>query len=264
MTLVTNLQQHPSVMPSVSVQGAYEPFNLQVSRGQIAGHFPFLLYGYSPNVANTAFGPLWEGLTQSGGLYPFPSSAAQLTIVSSSASDTSALNVQINGLDANFAPISEVVALNGTTNVTSVNSYLRVLSCSVTNGSNVGNISFKQGTTLLAQINAGLGITQMSVYTVPAGYTLYILRSYKTANIGFTSGAWINFEVLFTNNVSGATSVANEQTYVQQIEVNYETLPRKITEKTDIQYLFKTSTGGPLICSLNLTGILIKNDGQSA
>ena len=249
---------------SVTVQGAYEPFNLQVARGQIMGHSPFLLYGYSASVANTAFGPLWEGLTQSGGLYPFPSSAAQLTIVSSSASDTSALSVQITGLDANFNPISEVIALNGTSAVTSVNSYLRINGCTVTNGTNVGNISFKQSTTLLAQINAGFGLNQASVYTVPAGHTLYILKSYKTANIGFTSSAWINFEVMFKNNVSGATTVVSEQTYVQQIEVNYTHMPRKITEKTDIQYLFKSSTGGPLICSSNVTGILIKNDSQAA
>ena len=249
---------------SVTVQGAYEPFNLQVSRGQIMGHSPFLLYGYSSNLSNTAFGPLWEGLSQSGGLYPFPASAAQLTIVSSSASDTSALSVQIQGLDANFAPISEVIALNGLTAVTSVNSYLRINNCTVTNGVNAGNISFKQGTTLLAQINTGLGTTQVSVYTVPAGYTLYILRSYKTANVGFTSSAWINFEVQFNDNVTGAQKVVQEQTYVQQIEIDYTQMPRKITEKTDIQYLFKASTSGPLIGSVNITGVLIKNDCQTA
>jgi len=262
MSLVTNLQ--PAAMPSVTVQGAYEPFSLQVARGQIAGHSPFLIYGFSNQVSNTAFGPLWEGLTQSGGLYPFPASAAQLTIVSSSASDTSALKVLIQGLDANFVPISEVIALNGTSNVTSVNSYLRINNVGVTNGTNVGNVSFKQGTTLLAQINAGLGVNQASIYTVPAGYTLYILRSYKTANIGFTSGAWINFEVQFNDNVTGSQKIVQEQTFVQQIEIDYTQMPRKITEKTDIQYLYKTSTGGPLICSQNLTGVLIKNDGQSA
>jgi hypothetical protein len=248
------------ITSSITRAGQTEPFNLQVSRGQIQGHTPFLLYGYSASVSNTAFGPLWEGLTQSGGLYPFPASAAQLTIVSSSASDTSALKVLIQGLDANFAPISEVIALNGTSNVTSVNSYLRVNNVSVTNGVNVGNISFKQSTTLLAQINAGLGVNQASVYTVPAGYTLYILRSYKTANIGFTSSAWINFEVQFNDNVTGAQKIVQEQTFVQQIEIDYAQIPRKITEKTDVQYLFKASTGGPLICSQNVTGILIQND----
>jgi len=260
------MAQSPNGIPStnnqfnsITRQAKYEPFELQVSRGQVYGHTPFLLYGYSASVSNTAFGPLWEGLTQSGGLYPFPSSAAQLTIVSSSASDTSALSVLIQGLDANFNPISEIIALNGTTNVTSVKSYLRVNNVGVTNGTNVGNITFKQSTTLLAQINAGLGVNQASIYTVPAGYTLYILRSYKTANIGFTSSAWINFEVQFNDNVTGAQKIVQEQTFVQQIEIDYGQVPRKITEKTDIQYLYKASIGGPLICSQNLTGILISN-----
>lgn len=252
------------IYSSITRAGTTEPFNLHVARGQVQGHSPFLLYGYSASLSNTAFGPLWEGLTQSGGLYSFPSSAAQLTVVSSSTSDAAPLAVLIQGLDANFNPISEVLTLNGQTNVTSVKSYLRVNNCTITNGLNVGNITFKQGTTLLAQIGAGLGTTQMSIYTVPAGYSLYVLKSFKTANVGFTSSAWINFEVLFTDNVSGASKVVQEQTFVQQIEVDYTQMPRKITEKTDIQYLFKASTSGPLIGSVNVTGVLIQDSIQGS
>jgi len=240
-----------------------EPFNLQVSRGQIYGHTPFLLYGYSSNVSNTAFGPLWEGLTQSGGLYTFPSTAVQMTVSSTSVTDTAPRAVVIMGLDANYIPISETLPLNGTTPVTTVNSYLRINNVTMANSTNTGNIVVSNGGTTYAQINAGLGQTQASIYTVPAGYTLYILRSYKTANIGFTSSAWINFQVQFNNNVTGQVLIVNEQTFVQQIEVNYETLPRKVTEKTDIQYLFKASTSGPLICSANITGILIKNNADA-
>lgn len=260
------MAQSPSGIPStnnsvqsITRQARYEPFELQVSRGQITGHTPFLLYAYSNAIGNTAFGPIWEGLTQSGGLYNFPSSAAQLTIVSTSASDTSALSVQITGLDANFNPLSEIIALNGTTPVTSVNSYYRVNNCQVTNGSNVGTITFKQSTNLLAQINAGVCATEMGIYTVPAGQTLYIFRNTKTANIGFTSSAYMNYQVQYNYNPSGQVLVANQQTFVQQITIDYTAMPRRVPEKTDIQFCIKSSTGGPLIASLNTEGVLISN-----
>ena len=137
---------------SATRQGAYEPFDLQVSRGQVDGHTPIQIFGYSAAVGSTAFGPLWEGLTSSGGTYAYPSSAAQLVLVSDSASDTSALSVKIDGLDANYAPLSETIAMNGTTNVTTTNSFLRINLISTTNGVNAGNITAKISTTTYAKI----------------------------------------------------------------------------------------------------------------
>ena len=84
---------------SITRQGQYEPFELQVARGQIYGHSSINIFGFSAAVGSTALGPLWEGLTVSGGAYAYPSSASTLTIVSDSASDTSALSIQIQGLD---------------------------------------------------------------------------------------------------------------------------------------------------------------------
>jgi hypothetical protein len=247
------------IVSSITRAGAYEPFALQVARGQIAGHSSFTMYAYSNAVGSTAYGPIWEGLTQSGGLYSFPSSAAQLTIVSGSASDTSALSITILGLDANFNQISETIALNGTTAVTSVNSYLRVNGAYVTNGTNIGNITLKQSTNLLAQINAGVGATEMGVYTVPNGYTLYVVKTSKTADIGFTSSGYMNFQIQYTFNPSGAVYLGNQQTYVQQLVQDYSNLPHQIPQKTDIQALVKSSTGGPLIAQFEMDGYLIQN-----
>jgi len=78
------------VYSSATRQGAYEPFDLQVSRGQVDGHTGIELFGYSAAIGATAQGPMWEGQTQSGGLYTPPATAAPLVLVSSSASDTTA------------------------------------------------------------------------------------------------------------------------------------------------------------------------------
>ena len=146
---------------SVTRVGAYEPFDLQVARGQIDGHSQIEIFGYSAAIGATAQGPMWEGQTQSGGLYTPPSTAAALVLVSSSASDTTALSVRIEGLSATYAPVVETIALNGTTNVTTTNSFLRINAMYVTNGTNVGTITAKISSTIYAQINAGIGQTHM-------------------------------------------------------------------------------------------------------
>lgn len=252
-----------SVINSITRDGKFEPFSLQVSRNQVYGHTPVYIYGYSGNVGNTAQGPLWEGLTSSGGAYVPPSTAAQFTVVSSSTSDTSALSVQINGLDANYKPITEVLALNGTTNVTSVNSYLRINNAFVTNGANVGNITFKQSSTLYAEILAGVGQTEMSIYTVPAGYTFYLLRVQAYANIGFTSSAYLlyqEYNKINSGTYAGQVTLDAQSTFVQQAVLDYQDTPLVHTSATDIQFQVKASTGTNTICSIYALGYLLQND----
>lgn len=243
---------------SATRQGAYEPFDLQVSRGQVDGHTGIEIFGFTPNIANTASGPMWEGQTQSGGLYIYPSSAAPLVLVSTSTSDTTALSVRIEGCGAGFVPLSETIALNGTTNVTTTNSFLRINAMYVTNGTNVGVITAKISSTTYAQINAGVGQTQMSIYTVPAGYTFYLSYTQYDAAIGFTSSAFMTAQEYNKDNVSGALTLTHQTVFVQKQETPF-TAPIAHTEKTDIQFCVKSSAGGPLTCSMYAGGILIKN-----
>jgi hypothetical protein len=263
MALISNLLQNPSPPHSVTVQGAYEPFDLQIARNQIMGHSPLDIFGFSTTVGSTALGPVWEGLTLSGGTYAYPSSAAQLVLVSDSASDTSALSVQIQGLDANFAPLNETIAMNGTSNVTTVNSFFRINLITTTNGLNVGNITAKIGATTYAKINAGIGQTQMSIYTVPAGYTFYLKYVQVDASIGFTSSNYMKYAEYNKNNVTGEINVLNQTTFVQTLNVPFATYVAH-TEKTDIQWQVVSNTGSPFVANVYAGGILIKNDGQTA
>jgi len=243
---------------SVTRVGAYEPFELQVARGQIAGHTAINIFGYSPNVGSTALGPLWEGLTLSGGAYAYPSSAAPLVLVSDSASDTSALSIQIQGLGANFVPLTETIALNGTSNVTTTNSFLRINLMTTTNGLNVGNITAKISSTTYAKINAGIGQTQMSIYTVPAGYTFYLSYVQADASIGFTSSNYMKYVEYNKDNISGEINLLNQTTFVQSLNIPY-TYPLPHTEKTDMQFQIITNTGSPFLANIYAGGILIKN-----
>ena len=137
---------------SITRQAKYEPFDLQVARGQVYGHSVLNIYGYQAAVG-TSFVPVWEGNTT----YTFPSSAIQMHVASSvnTGDDKTNTFVLINGLDANYNQISETIKLNGTTAVTTVKSYLRINSMSVTTGAPTGNITLKDtsDTTLYAEIS---------------------------------------------------------------------------------------------------------------
>ena len=171
------------IVASVTRAGAYEPFDLQVARGQISGHTVVSLFGYQPSVTSTSI-PIWENATT----YTYITSASTLTLVSTSASDDTSAKILISGLDANFNPLSETLAMNGVTGVTTVNSYFRVNSLLMVSpgtgqSTNVGTITLKQSSNIVAQINVGIAKSQSTIYTVPAGYTFYLdLAEVNTSN----------------------------------------------------------------------------------
>jgi hypothetical protein len=254
------------IYSSVTRGGQYEPFELQVSRGQISGHSPIYVFGLTTSLGSTAYGPAWDGLTSSGGPYIYPSVAAQMWIYSASASDT-AVSILINGLDANYNRISETIALNGTTAIQTVNSYFRINNLVTVIGNAVGNISLysnsaKTGGTLYAQINAGNGNSQMSIYTVPAGYTLYKTFLQANTNTSLTSGAYNKIRT-FVNPplVNGAVSVGS--TLLQAVFPNIYsaplTYPLAFPEKTDIQWQLVASSGTVGVADIYIGGVLIKN-----
>lgn len=242
---------------SATRQGAYEPFDLQVSRNQVDGHEHLDLFGYSIAVGSTAFGPLWEGLTSSGGNFPFPAAAGTISIVSASASDT-AVTVRITGLDANFVRIFETVVLNGTTPVVTTNSFLRINFVDTIAGNAVGNVTFTRGATVIAQMNAGVGQIQMAVYTVPAGFTLYIIYYQADGNTTTASGAFMNTRLRFTANPSKVVMVTGQTTYLNQLQIPFG-VPFQITEKTDVEIQFQGSSGAGARQNVYMGGYLIKN-----
>lgn len=247
---------------SVTRQGAYEPFELQVSRGQIQGHERFCPFGYNSDVGNTA-----ESVWSVGGLYTFPSTATALTVVSSSANDdgdpvgTGARTVVIEGLDANYAVVSETVTMNGTTAVTTTQTFLRVnkayvATCGSTN-SNVGTITIANTTpTTLASIAATAGLSEQCIYTVPAGYTAYITR-YMLSSYNSTSGAstagqiWIK---IFGGSYQLATTVRIPGTGAFTCEADY---PFPVPEKSDIDFRAVALAGASNV-SAQLQMVVIK------
>jgi hypothetical protein len=261
--LVTNLQAKPYPIESITKMGQFEPFELQVSRGQIMGHIPVYIFGNSAALGSTAYGPLWEGLTASGGSYVYPSVAARMYIFSSSASDT-AVQVTINGLDANYNILTEVITTNGTTSVQTVNSYFRINSMFV-NSAPVGNISLysnsaQTGGTLYAKVLAGNLASQASIYTVPAGYTFYKYNLQADANTSVVSSGYNRVRTFASPPVPPA--VAYQSVFVQQFNQPIS-FPISFPEKTDIQWQVLANTGTNTVANLYIGGLLVQNDGQA-
>ena len=262
------------VWDSITKNGKHEPFELQVGRGLITNHQPVEIFGYSTQIGGTALGPLWEGLSQSGGTYTYPSSAGVVVLLSASGATDAGLTIQVNGLDSSYNLLSESVTLNGSGTATTTNSFFRINGMFVTNGVNAGNITGKIATVLYAQINGSVGQTQMSLYTVPKGYTFYLTYVQANASIGFTSSNYMIYaeynkfniantiqENGYNYSVNGNTTLLSQSPFVQIFNISY-TVPVGHPSGTDLQFQMKSNTGGPFVGSIFAGGYLI-NDATS-
>jgi len=260
------MAQSPSGIPntnnsvqSISRESRTEPFDLQVSRNQIYGHQTLSLFGYQSAVGNTKI-PVWENATT----YTYITSASTLTLASSSASDDTLANILINGLDANFKPISETLTLNGVTGVTTINSYFRVNSLLMVSPgtgqtTNVGTITLKQSSNIVAQINAGIGKSQSTVYTVPAGYSFYLDFAEVNTSNSYTSSNIVTYSVQAINNNTGVKLQVLQQPFVSIYTANRSSDPYLYSEKTDVQWQLVTSTATTIAAGIIIAGKLISN-----
>lgn len=186
-----------STLSSITRQGTFEPFGLQVARNQIQGHSGIIIFGYNPDLDTSE-----ESIWPDGGTIPHPTVASVLKVSSSDANDTSAgtgaRTVLISGLDGDYNTVTETVILNGQTAVNTTNSFLYVNAFYVvtagSGGQNAGVIYAGTGTvtagvpaTIYDLIAAGYNNRTTAHYCVPAGYTGYMVNGLITA--GQASGS---------------------------------------------------------------------------
>lgn len=247
---------------SISRFGTYEPFDLQVSRGQIAFHTPIFRAAYSTYVTSGQNYALWNRAAN----YTFPTVASTMTLSSSATGDTTQ-SVLIQGLDASYNPISEVVALNGQTGVTSTKSYLRINDMIVITDSPTGNIYFGTGSitagvpaNVYGFISAGDNKALSAIYTVPAGYTLYITGGSLGVN---TANATKYVTVSFKLSTNGVTFVGAPIIGGSGFQYFPYTPPLAVQEKTDLFDTATTTDNTTSSATANLQGILIKNNSQT-
>ena len=256
-----------AVAYSITASGRYEPFELQVSRGQIMGHRAVTLFGYNADV-DTAEETIWTG----GGILTSPAAAGVLKVSSSSADDnsagTGARTIVLMGLDANYNEISETITLNGQTAVNTVKSFLRVNYLYVTTvgsgGTAAGTIYVGTGVvtagvpaTIYGQIAVGDNASLMAHYTVPAGYTAYM--TYGNIGTGQLTGAHTVTGRLLTTNGNGIRKTAAIVAFGTGVQNFVFKEPLMIPEKNDVEASAVSSAGNaPVSATIQL--VLVKND----
>ncbi len=262
-----------AVYSSITRFGKHEPFYLQVAREQIFNHKSIFKFGN-----NTTVGDSLETIWAEGGLYSYLTAATVLKVSSSSTADTSAgtgaRTVELFGLDANYNEINETITLNGQTVVNTTKEYLRinrmVVRSAGSGGSNAGVIYAGTGTVttgvpanVYASVNGVTGANQslMALWTVPAGYTAYLLQ-YDISN-GTTSNTPTVCKLVLAVRPYGEVFQSKDVkslTTSMHIEERFS-IPIKIEEKSDIEVRALSSSNSVTFdISAGLEIIYIKNE----
>ena len=195
---------------------------------------------------------VWTG----GGLYPWASLSSAQTIycISTSASDTATLSIE--GLDANYDEQTEVVTLTGTTAVATTNTFIRVFRMTYQDGANVGDITARvtSGTgTVVAQIDAGYAQTLMAVYTIPAGFTGYLVALDSTIDSNK------NAQLLMYHRLFGKPfRIAHVAETSGHYRYDFNS-PLRVPEKTDVDIRVDQVSGNDARVTANFDLVLLKN-----
>lgn len=237
---------------SISQVGTSEPFELQVSRGQIPGHSIRNIFGTNSAIGTTFVTP-WENNTQ----LPFLSSAQQLSLVSTSTSDTS-VNILIVGTDGDYNYLTEVVSLNGTTPVTTTKSFFRINDLITASGNAVGDVTASYNSVVYAKIIAGRGRNQAAVFTVPKDYSFYLGRIDGFSATANNDTKYLTFRNQVTYSDGRVFNVA-QTAFLQRMDVT-RLLPFKVPEKARIEFQLKLNSQTADIGIFG-EGVLVKECG---
>ncbi len=192
--------------------GSSAQYGLDIQRGLIEKIGVVHIFGRNPNVpGNGSFEDIWNGSATYTGFNA--TQAETITVSSTSADDvnvtgTGAWLLQIVGLDANYNEINEIIALNGTNDVTSANEYIRCYTAIVltagADGYNVGVINGFQSVTTTNQffsVPETSNRTLVCAYTVPANKKAYVTGGFATLAGKSNAGSEIKVSVRYPNSV---------------------------------------------------------------
>jgi hypothetical protein len=240
------------------------PQDIIVKLGGVRGAEIVQRYGLNGDV--DAAEDIWDG----GGDYTgFAVAAEILNIVSSDVGDDSAgigaRTVLIEGLDANYAALSETVIMDGTTPVVTVALFLRVFHVSVatagTTKRNIGTITVKQNTTttnVFCIMPATYSRCQSTNYTVPAGKKLLLTHFDATMNDQSANTAVMALKIIPYLAADRATllvrpfGLSTTKNYADNILGGYV-----IEEKSDLVFRAISVQSASAIIKLNWDGYLL-------
>ena len=209
----------------------YEHDPLAIAKGEVNGYSSEHKFGAVPAMSNNESGTIWDVNDTD---YPWSSwsTAGTVDIPAVNASDNGK-KITLVGLDADYNAQSEEITLSSSGSVTSTNSYIRLYRAFLSNGStNVGVINVQKSAVTVLRINAGKGQTLMAIYTVPAGYTAYLMQGTATCqgNADATGDMFVRYfgqDAFRIGHSFEFTGAGGQYTYKFAV-------PRTVPEKSDI------------------------------
>ena len=152
-----------------------KPYYLEVAKGNIPGSSIVNKFGQNDALNSSTYEDVWDG----GGTYSYPADAtASITkVVSTSASDIT--DVEVQGLSVDGTLTVQTMTLTGTTPVTLTTALWRVFRMKNVGATAwIGDVTATDavGTTDYAKVQIGNEQTLMALYTIPLGYTGYLLQ----------------------------------------------------------------------------------------
>ena len=219
-------------------------FYMEIARGNESGLSAVNKFGRNSALPNGTAEDIWDGSSA----YTFISSAETMDLISTdNTNDTSigngAKQVEIQGLDANYALQTETVSLSSVA-VPTTYSYLRIFRMKVTS---VGTLENNQGTitatgstssTVVAQIQPGNNQTLMAIYTVPAGYTAYMTKYYFSVNSATAAATQVDVAMYISAGAGGPQQIKHflgSNDDGTSVYLHTFGIPLVIAEKSDIR-----------------------------
>ena len=250
--LVTTANPLPVTLAGGAAVSENSTFGLNVARGLVPGMSGLFKTGVNSAFANGSEESFWSHSV----IYPWSGWGAggTLSCYSASASDTGSLI--ITGLNSTtWATQTETITLNGTTPVVTTGSFIRINSVRYNSSStsNAGEIHLERNGTTVGHISPDNGVAQNAQYTVPAGYTAYVMQG--TANIGKGQDGTGYFKYrLYGGSFNRAmTFLLYQSTFDYTFAV-----PLQLPEKTDLDVtMIAANTGTAASCEYSI--LLIAN-----
>ena len=227
---------------------------LSIAQGEVSGHSHIHKFGAVPTMSNNQSGTVWDVNDTN---YPWASWATPGTIQIPAVATDNGLSITIEGLNENYVAQSQTVVISSTVTTTVPGTWSRVYRAYCTTGTNVSAISIQKGGVTIARIVAGKAQTLMAIYTIPAGYTGYLLKGVCTcgANADATGDMFVrydgqpNFRIGHSFEVSGTGG-----------EYSYDFgVPIKLPAKTDIDVRASVRTNNARVTAA--FDILLVKDG---
>ena len=245
--------------PALRVIANASGWGIQVSNGDIDGVSYVEKFGRSSDIPNGSTVTLWSGNV----LYEYLPVASTVSVSSTDLDDVvggpGAHSIEIQGLDADYNPVTELVPMGGT----STTEFLRIFRLCVkeagSHGTNWGDIEVVSNGITVARIDGGpnngpgVGQTFMCVYTVPAGKTAY-LTQWAVSSGKQNADTLAKFVVRPFGGAWNTKDIVEIQAnnYIKDYKV-----PLKFEEKTDIEVRAYSGSGSSAASTFNL--ILIDN-----